>query len=105
MRVKGIFVLLSLAMMLVVPHLASAVPLHYFDCKECHRTGYVIDQIGTNICVRCHDADGESVPVSKRGALASGPGFTVGDASNHYGNNQHHLECSLTFHEQYPIQS
>ncbi|MCK4508551.1 MAG: CxxxxCH/CxxCH domain-containing protein, partial [Desulfuromonadales bacterium] len=88
MRVKYFIVLLIVALVLVVPPLAMAAnPIHYFDCKDCHRPGYAINQIESNLCLSCHDATGVTVLGTPRGAITTGPGFTTGDASNLYGNN------------------
>ncbi|MCK4509914.1 MAG: CxxxxCH/CxxCH domain-containing protein, partial [Desulfuromonadales bacterium] len=89
MRVRVVFVLLSLAMMLAVPHLVMAAnPIHYFDCKDCHRPGFAINQIDSNICLSCHDSGGATVLGTPHGDISTGAGaFATGDASDQYGNN------------------
>lgn len=92
MRVKGSLVILALALLLAIPHLAMAArAVHDFDCKECHLSGYTINQVGgSNVCLRCHNTPAPlAVPMIRTSNLpvASENTFVTGDASNQYGNN------------------
>ncbi|GEM_PF-4402359 len=95
MRSKGSLVLLSLALLLVLPHLAiGAGPgVHFFDCKECHLTGTSANTLGNdNVCTQCHNQSPVPIalnPGAPQGTPTAIPsiGFVTGDASNQYGNN------------------
>ncbi len=104
MRAKNYLVLLSLALMLIVPQLVVAGPydpVHDFDCQDCHKQGGTINELGGgNVCLNCHGGTAMSfAPLNPaRGAVPpSGGTFVDGDASNQYGNNLAHT--SPTFEQ------
>ncbi|MDT8442300.1 MAG: CxxxxCH/CxxCH domain-containing protein, partial [Desulfuromonadales bacterium] len=89
MRSRGYLALLSLALLLALPQVATAVPVHNFDCTNCHRAGATINEIGGNhVCLDCHGAvpKGMEMTLSKV-TETSQNSFVAGDASNLYGNN------------------
>ena len=89
MRVKSYLVLMSLALMLMVPQLVFAGnPVHNFDCKNCHLSGLTIDELGgANVCLTCHGATPASTDMNLRPPATSDAGFVSGDASDQYDHN------------------
>ncbi len=67
---------------------ASAIEVHNFDCKNCHKTGISYTDLGnaaTNICLDCHKENPPSVTMLD-GTSATPTGlFTPTDASNAMG--------------------
>jgi len=89
MRSRAVVTAVVLAIMIMVPRLAGAVGVHYFDCKECHKTGMAITQLGdSNVCRQCHNDPTVPTLMNSGATVDPGTGFLAGDASNVYGTAQ-----------------
>ena len=86
-------VALSLSLMLFVPALTWAAGIHYFNCKECHKTNVSLTNLASqNLCLQCHVtggpwADATPAPGGLYDGLVGNSVFSVDDASNAFGGN------------------
>ncbi len=85
---------LGLLLLLSLPsYVPAATTLHYFDCKQCHKSGMNIGAMGANnTCLQCH-ADGaswsDSTPVPApwyNGTPEPTKRFVIADTSDLFGS-------------------